>query len=126
MPCDSSHMEATGFEVAMSRVFQLLDELDGKPIDPSGWAGYDRRAYNMGISSPAADAAVAKLCAACEALGPAIKGKSLELQMWWRDHQAADAKKKAGAEERAKQENEREKALAKLSPAERKALGVKD
>jgi hypothetical protein len=117
-------MDATGFEIAMSRVYQLLDELDGKPINPSGWSGYDARVYNKS-SDKSHDAAVAKLCAACEALGPKIKEHSLELQIWWRDHQQADREREAKVARLAKEEADQKAALEKLSPAERKALGLK-
>lgn len=50
MPCNSDHMEASQREIAMSRVFQLLDEFEGKPLDRSGWGGYDRRVYCKALS----------------------------------------------------------------------------
>ena len=98
MPCDSSHLNARGDEIEMSRVFLLLDEVNGgSPPDTrsSAWSGYDSRAYGKSIPSAVQDNLVADLCGKCRALGPAIRTKSLELQVWWRDHQRADAEREA-------------------------------
>ena len=91
MPCDSSYMEPRGWEINLSRVYQLLDELDGGVIDKRAWEGYDERVYNK--SSAQLDAKVAELCKRLEGVEYPSK-YSLELQIWWRDHQAADKKKK--------------------------------
>lgn len=98
MPCDSSHLNARGDEIELSRIFMLLDEVNGgSPPDTrsSGWSGYDSRAYGKRIPAAVQDNLVADLCGKCQALGPAIRTKSLELQVWWRDHQRADAEREA-------------------------------
>jgi hypothetical protein len=48
-----------------------------------------------------------------------------ELVKWYKEHKALDAKHRKEAEAKRKQDNLRDTALAKLTPAERKALGVK-
>lgn len=49
---------------------------------------------------------------------------SLELQMWWRDHQAADKARLEHEMARKQNEEERAVALAKLTDYERKLLGL--
>ena len=44
--------------------------------------------------------------------------------MWWRDHQEADARKEREAKAAAAAESERAAALSKLTPRERRLLGV--
>ena len=47
MPCDSSYMRANDYEVRLSQVACLLDELNGKVgIDKSDWGGYHPKVYN--------------------------------------------------------------------------------
>lgn len=55
-----------------------------------------------------------------------------ELMLWWREHREADAKRRREeyeaaekARKKAEREAERQKVLEKLSPEERKLLGVK-
>lgn len=95
MPCDSSYLDANSGEIALSRVFQLLDEVAGKRKKPTceGWDGYDNRAYGR-YSRELLDAKVAELCAALKPLPKARIAKfSLEMQLWWRDHQRADRRR---------------------------------
>lgn len=125
MPCNSDYMEATGFEIEMSRVFQLLDLVEGKraKIDRDSWNGYDKRVYGVFMRTDAAHKIVARLCAACKKMSERdMKNMPLELQMWWRDHQKADKKR-----EKEEQNKQREKAVltrakAKLSREELTAL----
>lgn len=64
------------------------------------------------------DKNTAKLCKFCKKND--VSGFSLELQIWWRDHQAADVKREE-SEEKGKLKKE---ALAKISKADRKLLGL--
>lgn len=92
MPCDSSYMDATMRERELSRVACLLDEIDGKKIDRNDWAGYHEAVYNKIDSEIDADGMVKRLCSHLRKHG--AKKYSLEMQMWWRDHQAADRKRR--------------------------------
>jgi hypothetical protein len=128
MPCNSDHLEATQLEVECSRMYLLLGELaGGGPPDSSSsaWAGYDDRAYCK-ADRALADELTQELCdriANIELEGD-LTTYSLELQIWARDHKIADAKrKKREAAEKTKAAI-RKAALAKLTPAERKALGI--
>lgn len=62
------------------------------------------------------------LCSYCK--NHDVRDYSLELQIWWRDHQLADARHKREEAARKKRAALRKQALAKLTDAERKALGV--
>ena len=46
------------------------------------------------------------------------------MRMWWRDHQAADKARLQSESEAAKSEADRAALIAKLTPYERKLLGV--
>lgn len=123
MPCNSDYMEATGKEVQLSRVACLLDELDGKPLNRSHWEGYHPAVYNkVGVGTTAGDSMVEELCQRLQEVD-ATK-YSLELQMWWRDHQAADKARIEHELARQKDLKARQAAIAKLTPHERKLLGL--
>lgn len=124
MPCNSDYMEATAIEIAFSRVLCLLAELDGKKWTQSQWDGYHSSVYNKVCTIEKLDTKTAELCAALRK-EQAIAQYSLELQTWWRDHQATDAARKRQAEDYKKDQSLRAKALKKLTAAERKLLGLK-
>lgn len=48
-----------------------------------------------------------------------------EVREWWTAHKAADAKAQAAKEERARREQVKQDALAKLTKEEKKVLGIK-
>jgi hypothetical protein len=119
MPCNSDYMEATGKEVALSKVACLLDELDGKPLDRTHWLGYHPAVYNRAAD---ADALVSELCRRLQTVN--VTKQSLEMQMWWRDHQAADKAMLEHEMARKKTDAERQTALSKLTKYERELLGL--
>lgn len=119
MPCDSSHMNATGKEVALSRVACLLDELDGKPIDKCHWNGYHPKVYSKPVD---ADSLVSTLCSRLQDVD--ITQHSLEMQIWWRDHQKADKERLEREIEQQASEEAKQAALGKLTPYERRVLGL--
>jgi hypothetical protein len=117
-------MKAGALEVQLSRVFQLLDELEGKPIDELAWDGYDERVYNRGVSKELLDTKTAELCKKLKALREGVSNYSLELQMWWRNHQRHDQKRVMGQKQNQQDAKLRRQALAKLTPTEKKVLGL--
>jgi hypothetical protein len=120
MPCNSDYMEAAKEEIQLSQVACLLDELDGKPINPHHWAGYHPNVYNRIADG---DRLVAELC--CRLQTTDVTKQSLEMQIWWRDHQAADKARLEREIAENKLESDKAKALAKLTAYERKILGLK-
>jgi hypothetical protein len=121
MPCDSSYMEANGLEIRLSQVACLLDELDGKEIDQHHWRGYHPLVYcRLRLDG---DKMVAALCKRLQSVD--VKDYSLEMQIWWRDHQAADKARVEAELAAATDAKAKEAAIAKLTPHERKLLGIR-
>lgn len=121
MPCNSDHLMASHKEREMSKVACLLDELGGKKkINRDHWDGYHPRVYNERVD---ADAMVAELCSKLQSVD--VSEYSLEMQIWWRDHQEADRRRAKAAIARAKTDKQRRAAMSKLTPHERKLLGLK-
>ncbi len=121
MGCRSDYMEPNSQEKALSQVACFLDELDGKKDPLQHLDGMHPSVYNKGLTEKQADKLVAKLCKRCQEVD--VTKYSLELQIWWRDHQAADKRRVEEELAAKKDEAARKKALAKLTPHERKLLG---
>lgn len=123
MPCNSDYMEPVSYEIELSRVACLLDELDGKKtINKSHWEGYHPKVYNNQRLD--GDKLVALLCKRLQNIN--VSKQSLEMQIWWRDHQLADKKRLEKELKAKKNQADKEKALKKLTPYERKLLGLGD
>jgi hypothetical protein len=76
---------------------------------------------------------VAELCGILSGLSKAKENKlvynaksadSRKLADWWEEHQAADKKRIADEKKKTKEDQERKTALSKLTPKERKLLGL--
>lgn len=123
MPCMSDGPSQS--EIDRGHLNMLLDELDGKHASGydadaslSDWARHEDQRPNKNNNDLAVE-----LCGRLTKLSKTKVGTlSLEMQIWWRDHQRFDKRRQAAErlERRAKQL--RTRALAKLTPAERKAL----
>ncbi|MAH32735.1 MAG: hypothetical protein CMG78_12140 [Marinobacter sp.] len=118
MPCSCDHLESTPLEKEASKLVALLDELNkkGKPKSNFG-DGYDKRVYNK-ITRAKADILIARLCGKLGRI-KGIDRYSLEMQIWWRDHQASDKKKAIAKQRAARDKHDLKKALGKLTPRER-------
>lgn len=121
MPCNSDHMNPTSYELELSRVACLLDELAGLPQVASNWLGYHHKVYNKSTKE-LGDRMVSELCDALQTRD--VTQYSLEMQVWWRDHQAADKARLAEEMRKHATAIEIEAALAKLNSYERKLLGI--
>jgi hypothetical protein len=88
MPCNSDYMFPTTRERDLSRVACLLDEVAGRKWTISWWDGYHPTVYNERISKEQGDQMVRELCSLLGSRD--VTQYSLEMQVWWRDHQAAD------------------------------------
>jgi hypothetical protein len=89
MGCRSDYMEPNRTEMHLSVVEAHHDELDGRPVPREWYNGYHPAVYCRDISKELLDKRTAALCA--RLTGSDTSNLSLELQRWWRDHQAADA-----------------------------------
>jgi hypothetical protein len=74
----------------------VIDEFSGKAPTRSSRNGYHPGAYNRALTRAHMDKIIAKACQLCRDAGPeTLKQMTLETQMWWRDHQVIDERKKA-------------------------------
>lgn len=132
MPCNSDYLNPSQKEVALRRAATLLVHVYqflGEPVSPALKAA----AANLYCS----DDYVPALCARLKKLKRFSKDRfeelvynakspvSRDLAGWWEEHENADKARVAKEAAQKKQEELRQQALNKLSPAERKALGVK-
>jgi hypothetical protein len=123
MPCNSDYLSPTQSEINLSVVYGLLDELNLGQLPKNFGQGSDPRVYNRHLSKNHLDEKTEELCSKLQAIDDVSK-YSLELQIWWRDHQKADAERLAKELKDIKDEEVKTSALAKLNPYERKLLGL--
>ena len=123
MPCNGDYMNPHDNEIAGSHVETFFDEIAGLPFDKDNFRGYHPRAYGVNYTRKHFNHRVAELCDILKKSD--VTKYSLELQIWWRDHQIEDAKRKASEEAEARLEEIRLQAVGKLTIEERKALGIK-
>jgi hypothetical protein len=119
MPCNSDYMNATGYEIAISQVACLLDELNGKKFGVSAWRGYHPKVYGKSVNG---DKLVSELCDKLQ--NTDVSKCSLEMQIWWRDHQRADKERLERELKAIKEKEEKAVALSKLTDYEKKILGL--
>ncbi len=120
MPCNADYMNPSNFEKDIAKVYALLDELDGRPLPKNYGDGYDPRTYNKYLLRSHLDEKVEELCSKIQKID--VKSYSLEMQIWWRDHQKADKERIEAELKVIKDKTAKEIALAKLTPHERKLL----
>lgn len=122
MPCNSDYMVANQSEKNLSVVYGLLDELETGKLPSNFGDGYDKRVYNKHLSKKHLDEKTSELCSKLQ--NTDVSKFSLEMQMWWRDHQKADRERLEKEIKDKVTEQEKQKALSKLSDYERKLLGL--
>lgn len=88
MPCDSDYLDADDQEVEYSKVLSLLEELKTNKLPKYYGDGFCPKVYNV-TNKIDIDKSVKKLCGQLKKIKD-IKKYSLEMQIWWRDHQRAD------------------------------------
>lgn len=115
MPCRSEYMEANAQEKESAKVLNFLAEVGVYGQVPANML------YYGDIKNLSSD--TAKLCDWCKHND--VSKQSLELQIWWRDHQLADKLRAEREQERVHEAEIRLQALAKLTAEERKVLGIK-
>jgi len=91
MPCRNEQFEPDLIEKELSKVYSFLYEArDGKKWQQGDLMGFHGDAYGN-ASQEKLDKATAELCAFLREKD--VTKYSLELQIWWRDHQKLDAKR---------------------------------
>lgn len=121
MPCNSDYMKATNDEVNLSIVFGLLDELNTGILPSDFGTGYDKRAYSH-YDDELLDIKTEELCAHLQGID--VSTYSLEMQMWWRDHQKADTQRIKDELFNIMHTKDKEIALSKLTKYEKELLGI--
>lgn len=125
MPCISDYLEPNQRERELTNIRAFQTELKTGKLGEHYGTGMDPDVYDKNLSQEILDKETAMLCKAMQKVEVEgnLSNVSLELQMWWRDHKAADLKRVKAELEAVKDEEDRKKALAKLSAHERKLLG---
>lgn len=111
MPCDCSHLEPDAWERESKAIRDFLREVGLLKTEDDIYGNVKTIHEDTSL-----------LCEWCKTHD--VKEKSLELQIWWRDHLKADAKKEQGRLEEEKKMKLRKTALSKLTKEEREVLGV--
>lgn len=120
-PCSCDGYGPDQNEKQLSRVMCLLEELDGSKWDHRHWQGYHPAAHNC-WNKYIADKMTAELCKRLQFVD--VTKYSPEMQIWWRDHQESDQKRIAKEKAEEQRQMQRQAALSKLTPDERKVLGL--
>lgn len=113
MPCNCDYLDPTQKEKNSLNILTLLQELN----------------YNTGNFSPSygrpttLEKDTQTLCELCQKID--VSKFSLELQIWWRDHQRADRERLQKEVFDIKRLEERKKALEKLTDYEKQLLNIK-
>ncbi|MHA2043410.1 MAG: hypothetical protein ACW99G_01375 [Candidatus Thorarchaeota archaeon] len=119
MPCRSYEPPQSEIDSAREifKVKSLLKELKtGKPVSEEfHWGNVEY------IDKDGLDKKTAELCKKLQTTD--VTKYSLEMQIWWRDHQRADKKRLQKEMKKKKKSKEKKDALSKLTPYERKLLG---
>lgn len=127
MPCSGAHMDANHLEKEMSKVASHLDELEGIEINESWYSGYHPdvycKSFNV-LNTEHRDNLVSELCLKLQNID--VSKYSLEMQIWWRDHKNADKERLEREIEEVKKEEDKQKALSKLTTYEKGLLGIND
>jgi len=120
MPCNCDYMNPTERERELSKVACLLDELNGKKFDKSHWEGQHPSVWGQRYDG---DELVSELCSRLQSVSEHMTEYSLEMQIWWRDHQVADKERLKKELAAKKDKKTKQAALAKLTQHERRLLG---
>lgn len=90
MPCNSDYLDPTKWEVEASKVLALLEEVKTGDLPEWFGRGTHHLVYNK-ISKEKLDEWTAELCKLLSKEDVSLF--SLEMQMWYREHKKADAKR---------------------------------
>lgn len=118
MPCRSDYLEPNERERESVCVMEFLREIKGEPFN------HDHPPGDIYGRVQTLDADTNELCYWCYDNPKLLKRSSLELQLWWQRHQKADRERERSERAHRLRERVKKTALGKLTPAERKALGV--
>lgn len=119
MPCRGPEPADFPYDKPLEEVLKILNEFE------TGNYGIQYKDIPLYTSKQELDEKIAKLCSMFQQLtNEQIKAMSLEAQIWWRDHQKLDQQRILNEFKEKLKEEDKQKALAKLTPYERKLLGL--
>jgi hypothetical protein len=121
MPCNSDYLEPSQGEKNLAVIYGLLDELQTGQLPQEFGRGTDPRAYNK-ANKKHLDDKTEELCSKLQTTD--VTKYSLEMQMWWRDHQRADKERVDREFQKQQTEEAKRSALSKLTDYERRLLGL--
>ena len=122
MGCRNDYMEPNEREIEASKLYCIIDDLGGKQFSSSSWSGNHPKAYGKSITQEKLDKLTAKICSRLSNANVTVY--SLELQLWWRDHQAADKIHLEEDKEEKRLAKRRLAAVKRLTVKQREALGL--
>jgi hypothetical protein len=114
-------MEPTALEIEASRVAYLIGETKGRKFSKQEWDSVHPDIYGK-CTQELADKLTATLCSFLKKHNSL--GYSLEMQIWWRDHQHKDKQREKAEKQKRQAEKDKQKALAKLTAKEKRLLGL--
>ena len=125
MGCRSDYQRDDPSEIEAAKVLALLHELEFDiPVNPEDYGKTTGEFYTYGkYTDEDLDYITAKLCTQLQTVND-ISKYSLEMQIWWRDHKTADTKRLIAELKKKRTEKQKQAAIAKLTPHERKLLGL--
>ncbi len=121
MPCNCDYMNPDEYEIEHAKVEAFLEELDTN-ILPKYYNNPENSKIYGKTNKNILNLAVSDLCEKLTSID--VKNYSLELQIWWRDHQIADKKRIAEEDKINKLLIVKRKALNKLTDEEKSVLGL--
>lgn len=121
MPCNSDYLEARPSEVEASKVLALLEELETGNLPEYFGDGYYSEVYNKNEKEILSEK-VPELCKKLQKVD--VSSYSLEMQLWWREHQKADKERIEKELKLIQEDSDRQKAINKLSDYEKGLLGL--
>ena len=119
MPCHPDYFSVTELAKEIGKVYHLLDELDGKPLDTKCWAsGSHEKVTDKNLNRKHFIEVTQLLCQRLRGL-ESTDEYSIELNRWWNGHKREDRSRLQLA---LYQAEDKEEFMSKLSEYERKLL----
>ncbi|MEM1215433.1 MAG: hypothetical protein AAGJ82_07105 [Bacteroidota bacterium] len=121
MPCHPEYPSVTALDKEIGKVYYLLDELDGIPLNKTWWSsGMHRNVTDKALDEHDLRKVAAELCRRLQKIED-VSSYSTELQQWWDEHKKADRLRLESEMEFAA---DREKFLQFLNDYERSLLNA--
>lgn len=121
MPCNCDYMEPNEREINHAKIIALIEELDTNILPKYFYNTTASKVYNN-TNNEKFNNDGRILCSRLKNVN--VNNYSLEMQIWWRDHQKADEIRLKKEEDEKQNKLIRLNALNKLTNAEKISLGI--